>query len=577
MREIRSLIKQIVPYKKELLLGSAATLLYSGADLLFPWGTKLFFDHVLVQKNLDWVSWITALLVVGVVARLSFAFLKNYLSEIVAEKSLLHLKRRLTQHLFRLSVRSIERTSSGQITNLFSHDMECLRRFFSEALSQVLFSFLYLAVLIGFLVWIDPFLALYSLLYLPIVGAAFVWIGKGEKKDLFEVKSLKGNWLSRFQRVLVAMPTVLGYAKHLFEQKKLYSFSKETLKLSLKSHRRKALFQASGEALASVGLIALLFLGSFAVINNRLTIGQLMAFYIVFGYLFIPIGRMISFYEPYKDALTSFKRIEYFLKQEPKRKASSPIFLEKQWRGDLSFEAVDFSYGPRKILNNITLSIQSGEKVAIVGKSGVGKTTLLRLLCGFESPDSGTIWIGEQKLSQLEELSYLNQLGIVFQEDHFMEESIEENILYGVSQATQKEWNRAIQIAGLEETLKRLPKGKQSLMGDGGVQLSGGERKRIALARALIKQPKFLILDEPTAPLDSQNESYFQEIFSQSVYSGSVLLVTHRLSTLMQVDRVYLLDQGSIVEQGSPEDLLSKGGAFVDLFDNQLTRVAKTV
>ncbi len=517
------------------------------------------------------MGWVVGLLLFGVGARLFFAFLKNYFSEKIAEKSALQLKRKLTEHLFRLPLRYLEGTSSGQITHLFSHDIECLKRFFAEALSQFLFSLMYVAVLVAFLIGIDFYLAVYSLLYLPVVGCAFAWIGKGEKEDLAQAKNLKGDWLGRFQRVLSAMPTVMGYGKRYSEQKKLYAFSRKTLLLSLKSHRRKALFQSCGEALSSVGLILLLFFGAFAVLNNRMTLGQLMAFYLVFAYLFVPIGRMISFYEPYKDALTSFKRIENFLQQEKRVAPTHAIPLEKNWNGAVYFDQVDFAYTQRRVLSEITFGIQAGEKVAFVGRSGVGKSTLIRLLCGFEKATAGRIFVGNHLLNELDEATYLKQVGVVLQEDHFLEETIKENIRYGNPAATNRELKKVIELAGLDEVLTRLTKGWESPMGDGGVQLSGGERKRIALARALLKQPKLLILDEPTAPLDDQNEARFHQIFTSVMEQCTTLLVTHRFSTLAHANTIYVLDQGRIVERGSLAELTTKSQFFSKLFETQIT------
>lgn len=549
-----------------------AALLYSGADLLFPWGTKLFFDEVLTQKKGSLIPLLTLMLFGAVAARLFFSFAKNFLAYRAAEKFALFLKAKLSDHLLLLSVPYIEKNSSGHLVNLFVHDVDCVKRFFAESLSQFFFSSLYVLVLVGFLFWLDPYLAFYSTLFIPLAAYGFFWVNRGEKKDLRDLKEIQGIWMNRLQGILQSIKTVVGFRKEKFEKKRLFRFWKESFGLAMSSNRRNALFAAFGEALSTIGLVILLALGTYAVLSDRLTIGGLLAFYLVFAYLFVPIGRMVSLQETFKEASTSFVRIETFLKVCPSKSTQFAKKIKlKNWKGDLEFKNVSFGYTPlRPVLNKVSFQIEPGEKVALVGKSGAGKSTIVRLLCRFDFPSLGQILVGGQDLHALDYSSYATHLGLVFQEDDLWEETVRDNILYGNPKATSSQLEKAISMAGIHRLLEQLPQGLQTVVGEKGILLSGGQRKRIAIARAFVKDPVFLVMDEVSASLDSESEREVQAAMRNLMRGRTTLMIAHRLSTVCQADRVLVLHQGNLAEMGTPEELIAGGKIFCELFQDQM-------
>lgn len=570
------MFKWVLPYKKELILGSAAALLYSGADLLFPWGTKLFLDQVLTQQRRGWIPWLTLLLVSAVFARFAFAYNKNKLAFQAAEKGSLQLKKKLIQKLFSLPVYQIEKTPSGHIINLFVHDIDCLKRFYADSLSQFFFSLLYTAVLFSFLLWIDPLLSLFSLFFIPLTAAVFFRVNQGDKKDLNLFKQQQGLWISRLQEVVRMIKTVTVSHQRKGEAKKFYHEWKKAFYLAMHSRRRNALFISFGEAFSTLGLVFLLFFGAYAVLNGRLTLGELLAFYLVFAYLFVPVGRMVSLQETYKDARHSYKRVSSFLalKTGPPELKSKGIPL-KNWSGGVAFENVCFGYEPGKpVLKDISFELMPGEKVALVGPSGSGKSTIVRLLCRFHSPLSGKVKIGKQNLAGLDYGSYALRLGLVFQEEDLLSRTLKENIFYGLDFPPEEKRSKMGEVSFLSPLSARLPEKENSFVGERGLYFSGGERKRVALARAFLRDPQLLILDEASASLDSESEREIRQILNPLIKGRTCLIVAHRLSTVLQADRVLVLNGGRIAEEGSPDDLMRRGREFTALFNEQISRIA---
>ncbi len=560
-------------FKGRVLLALAALFAAKGASLLMPWALKHIIDGV--DRNLQpaLVLPIAFILFYGAL-RFGGVFLgelRDALFSRVTEHVMRKMSLRVFEHLHRLDLAfHLERQTGG-----ISRDLErgtsaisTLMRFLIFNIVPTLFEIMMVAVI---------FVALFSWWYAVItLIAVLVYIA-------FTV--IATEWRNRFVRAanqadsstntravdsLINYETVKYFNNEQFEAKTYDEFLAQWESAKLKN-RLSLLALNSGQALIiAMAITAMMWLAAEGVMQGQMTLGDLAMINAYMIQLFIPLNFLGFVYREMRRSLTDLENMLVLLKRQPLIEDAADAQPLKFERGDIRFEQVEFSYGgPRKILRGLDIVIAAGSRVAIVGASGAGKSTLARLLYRFYDPDAGRICIDGQDIRQLTLESLRRHIAVVPQDTVLFNASIRDNIAYGNPEADAAAIDRAIDMAHLRDFINHLPQGDNTLVGERGLKVSGGEKQRIAIARVLLKGAPILIFDEATSALDSHAETAILQAMRELAQGHTSLVIAHRLSTIVDADRILVLDQGQLVEQGSHAQLLAAGGRYAALWAAQ--------
>jgi subfamily B ATP-binding cassette protein MsbA len=585
MKMGRVFFSLLKPYKSKVIFCFICIIITNLIGLSLPWSIKLIVDNVLINRDYPLLNLIAIGLIVIFSLRLYFGFMKEYLSALVGERVVCDLRRRLHWHLQRLSLKYIEKKSSGEMISRIIGDVDSIRNFLFGGALDFLYSFFNLGFVLAVLFALDWRLTLISLIYLPIFGITyFKLVPKLQQKHKI-LRQRYAELTGRLGEVFSGIRIVRVFARNEYEDKRFARKQDEIFSLAISTHRLGTLLWIGAEFLSSLGLVTLLWFGARAVLVGRITPGVLLAFYSYLGMLFFPVIKMVIINNDYQEASASIRRIVGVLEEEREEaNAGNPIVLNKI-KGNVSFENVSFRYSDdREALIDINLEIMPGEIIALVGPSGTGKTTIVSLLARFFDPTQGRILIDGYNLRTLDLESYRANIAMVLQDDFLFSDSIRENILYGLSvneqgslPASEEEMIRVAKIANAHQFVIKFPEGYDTQIGERGVRLSGGQRQRIAIARALLRKPAILILDEATSSLDSKSENLIQEALRELMRGRTTFVIAHRLSTVINADRIVVIDKGRIVQAGRHFDLVNQDGLYRSLYEEQFREPTEKV
>lgn len=571
MKEIKQFVLLLKPYKRKVYLAFTAIIAANALGLAFPWGIKVIIDEVVLRKNTPLLTIIGIALALIVLVRFYFGFVREYTASSIGERVVCDLRNRLYWHLQRLSVRYIDSTSTGKLISNVIGDVESIREFLFGGVLDFVYSFFNLFFVFALLLILDWRLTLISLACLPAFGITFFKLTPRLREKHRAVREKYGELTARLSEVFAGMRIVAAFSREDSEARRFESKQKEILQTSLESHRLGILLWMGSEALSSLGLVILLWCGAGAVGAGRITPGILMAFYSYLGMLFVPVIKMVIINNDYQEAAASMERIQRILDRQPEiKKSAYPVVVERI-RGDIKFNKVSFSYDGRKeALSEITLEAKENEVVALVGKSGAGKTTLINLLLRFYDPTKGAVFIDSHNLKDLELKSYRSKIAMVLQDDYLFSTTIKDNILYGRPDASVDDIIKVAKLARAHQFIMELPHEYNTEIGERGITLSYGQRQRISIARAILRDPSILILDEATSCVDSETERRIIEgAYKNLMRNRTTFIIAHRLSAITYADKVVFIEKGSITEMGRHSQLLDKKGSYWKMWMEQ--------
>lgn len=502
-----------------------------------------------------------------------FSFLRIYFFGIVTEKSLKDIRKDTFNKLITMPISFFDKSKVGELQSRVSSDIVQLTETFNTTLAEFLRQIFTIVFGISFIAFISWKLSLIMLAIVPIIAVSAVIFGRFIKKLSKKAQDSAAESNNILLEALSGIKNVKTFANEFFENNK-YQFSiTEIKKLGIKGAIWRGLF-ASFIIIAMFGSIIFVIWNGMKMVNNgeldNQEFFQFILYTIMIGASF---GGVSSLLGSIQKALGATERILEILKMNSEPIESNNEKIEKlQLKGDLSFKNVGFSYETRPdiaVLKNISFEIKSGKQTAIVGASGAGKSTIANLLLRFYEPSSGSIVIDNNNYLNFSLSSLRAEIAIVPQEVFLFGGTIYENISYGKSSASEKEIYSAAEKANALEFIEKFPDKMETLVGDRGIQLSGGQKQRIAIARAILKNPKILILDEATSSLDSESEKYVQEALNYLMKGRTSIVIAHRLTTIMNADNILVIKDGSIFEQGKHEELISKNGVYAHLTNLQ--------
>ncbi|TET63223.1 ABC transporter ATP-binding protein [Candidatus Bathyarchaeota archaeon] len=496
-----------------------------------------------------------------------FSFIQRYANTYFSQKVVYDIRNDAFASLQNQSFAFYDKTHTGQLLSKVTTDMDRIRRFLGFQLTFLISSIILLIVTLYTMFSINTMLTLFILPIMPCIFATFYSFGKKIRPLFTQMREQYGSLTSVLHEAITGIRVVKAFAQEDFERKKFASKNDKYFQTTLASAKIRALYIPLVGFLIGLGTIIIFWYGGFEVITGTLTIGTLVAFNAYLAMLVMPMRFFGMFISGYHRTMAAGNRIFEVIDAETEIKEKPDALTLPKLKGHVKFENVSFSYRKgRPILKNVTFEAKPGETLALLGATGSGKSTIIRLIPRFYDASSGKIIVNDYDVRDVKLKSLRKQIGIVAQETFLFSMTIKENIAYGKPEAKMDEIVAAAKAARAHEFISTLPKGYDSRIGERGVTLSGGQRQRIAIARALLMNPRILILDDSTSSVDVETEYEIQHALRAVLKNRTAFVITQRVSTIRNADKIIFLEKGEIVEEGTHETLMAKKGAYYQIY-----------
>jgi ATP-binding cassette, subfamily B, bacterial len=584
---LKGIIKEHLLEAKWSLAASAFCMLgFTLTELISPWPLKIIFDHILLDKSLPpSLSWLGDLLARGktfaVVAfslciiliacfRSIFAYFHSFITSRIGYEMVYRLRRELFAHLQQLSLSFHARARTGELLTKVVSDTSALKDVFAE--SALNFASHLLTVIGMFIIMfaLNWQLGLVVLATFPVLCYTLFFVYGRIKVSARRHREREGNVASRALEVFSSLHLVRAFAREQHEQERFEQESGYTLEEGIRTARLEAAATRATELVSAASICAVVLFGALQVIAGRMLPGEVLIFTAYLTSMYKPLRTLARISSQFSKAMASAERIADIFRTEPEIYDDHQGLRAASLRGEIVFRNVSFDYGDgNAVLRNISLNIAPGQRAAFVGASGAGKSTIASLLLRFYEPSSGEILIDGVEIRNYERESLRRQIGVVLQESVLFGVTIAENIAYGKPDATDQEIEDAAREASAHEFIMALPDGYETIIGERGSTLSGGQRQRICLARAIIKRPSLLILDEPTSAIDAESSALIGQAINRLQEGKTMLVISHQFAGLEKFDQIFVLKNGELIESGTHIQLLNRRGYYYELFNLQ--------
>jgi subfamily B ATP-binding cassette protein MsbA len=569
--QINKLLRYLVRYWKQMAIAASFLIIWSLIGLALPWASQTLVDSFFITHNLSQLDNITFWLIILFSVQAVIGFIQSYLLIYVAQRVIADLRLDIQEHMLWLPLGFFSNSRVGELVSRVTNDVAVIQ----QALTEVPVAMLRQVVtIVGGLVLmliLNWQMTLFVFLLAPFLVVTGIVFGQRLERISVLVQDRLATATSVLEEAISGIRVVKSFTKEKYEQKRFADRIEETFQTIMKRTQLRAAFLPIVSMLGLFTVTAILWFGGRQVIIGNLTPGKLVSFLIYMMMVAGPLGEFAGQYSQLKEASGASTRIFEILETRAEPTSNKNIKALPRVKGYVSFKDISFSYetGGELVLKNINLDIKPAQVVAIVGPSGVGKTTLVNLIPRFFDPSGGHIEIDGIKINDVDLRSLRAQIGLVPQETFLFGGTIRENIAYGRPNAKMVDIERVAKAAYADNFIKTLPDGYDTASGERGVKLSAGQRQRIAIARALLKDPRILILDEATSALDTESEHEVQDALDILMKGRTTFVIAHRLSTIQNADRILVINEGRIIEDGSHKELMAKKQMYYRLWSLQ--------
>jgi ATP-binding cassette subfamily B protein len=574
-RRLGTLIRLTRPYRTRTLLSLGSLLLATATALLPPLLAKYAVDDGINQHDLTKLWWIVGAFLVAGLLNWGMSYAQTYLTGWVGERILADLRNRLFDHLQRLSLGFYERNRAGVIISRLTNDVEAIDQLVTDGVTSLVQNTLTLIGTAILLFILDWRLALATLLVIPFMSIATVIFRKRSARAYADVRERLGLVTATLAEDIAGMRIVQAFTREQTNMRNFKAVTEHYRESNMQTVLLNGLYFPFVDLLSTVALAVVLGYGGHLYFQGAVTLGTLFAFMLYVQNFFDPVQQLSQLYGTFLSATAALDKIVDVLDQQPEvvdRPGAEPL---PSADGHVAFENVRFGYGKGpEVLHGLELDVPAGTTVALVGHTGAGKSTIAKLLARFYDPREGRITIDGHDLRDVTQASLRHQLGIVPQEGFLFAGTVSENIAFGRPDARQEEIVSSAETIGANEFILRLEDGYDTQLQERGSRLSLGQRQLVALARALLADPRILILDEATSSVDIGTERKIEQALRTLLAGRTAFVIAHRLSTIRDADLIVVLEHGQVVEQGSHDELMQKRGLYTSLYGDWAADVA---
>jgi ABC-type multidrug transport system fused ATPase/permease subunit len=580
----RLVFELLRPYRGRLAIVFGAMLFEIGASLAAPWPLKLVIDDALGNHHLPhWLDWAheyggfgkhtlgvalfagaatLAIALVGAVA----SYVDNYYTTSVGQWVANDLRLRVYEHLHRLSLRYYDRAKIGALVSTITGDVTTIQNFASSSTLDIVIDLVTILFMVGLMLWLDWDFTLIAVAFTPVLLVFVFHFKKALKEATRAVRARQSDVLSIVQRGLGSIRVTKAFGRQDLEMAHLEAASHATVAAALQARRIKSLMSPVVSVVVAICTAVVLWKGTSLIVAGTMTAGALTVYLAYLKQFFKPVKDLASMTSTVAQTTVALERIETILSADEVIKERADAVDPGRVKGAITFDRVSFGYSKNEpVLYEVSFAIEPGQVVGIVGPTGSGKSTVLSLLSRFYDPLFGQIQIDGIDIADYKLAALRSQIGFVLQDTMLFPGTIRDNIAYGRPEATDDDIIAAAKVANADEFISRMPLGYGTVVGERGDTVSGGQRQRIAIARAVICNSPILVLDEPTAALDTESEHLVIEALRRLMKGRTVVMIAHRLNTLVGADKIIVLKNGVVVEEGSHQSLIARGGIFANL------------
>lgn len=564
-------IKEFIwPRKGIVFLGLFLIIIRSFSGMVLPYSSKFLLDEIIPNENFRLLMLLVGGVSLALLVQAVTSFALTKLLSVEAQHLISVLRTQVQQKLLRMPIRFFDDNKSGALVSRVMTDVEGVRNIIGTGLVQLVGGTLTSIVALIFLIRINAIMTVCVLV--PIIIFAFVMLKAfGKIRPIFRERGkINAEVTGRLTETFAGVRVIKGFNAEA-EENRIFSNGVERLFLNIKkSLTANALIMSSSTFLLGLASAGIMGIGGYFMMFGDMTSGDFLSFTMFLGFMVAPIVQMSNIGSQLNEAMAGLDRTQELMAMEEEDNEAERTIILENIHGDIEFNNVSFSYEEDKeVLHNISFTAPKGSVTALVGSSGSGKSTIASLAASFLTPDSGEVTIDGVDLSKVKLSSFRQYLGVVLQDDFLFEGTIRENIMFARANASEDELQAAVKGAYVSEFTDRFEEGLDTVIGERGVKLSGGQRQRISIARAMLANPRIIILDEATSNLDTESEAYIQKSLEALMENRTTLVIAHRLSTIQKADQIKVIEQGRIVEEGKHQDLLDKKGRYYDLYTYQ--------
>ena len=568
---LKQAFKTIIwPRRNLVLLGLFLIIIRSLSGFVLPIQSKILLDEVVPNNDYSLLSSLILIVIISIIIQAVSSFLLTKVLSIQAQYLISELRAQVQKKVLSLPISFFDNTKSGVLVSRIMSDVEGVRNLIGTGLVQLVggsfTAILTLIILLKMNIWMTLFTFIPISVFAMIALRAFKYI-----RPIFRARGkINADVKGRLTETLSGVRVIKAFNAET-QETEIFSKGVDAIFQNVKkSLTATAIMTSSSTFLIGLATTGIMGIGGHYMIKGEITPGDFLQFTFLLAFLVAPIVQMSNIGSQLTEALAGLDRTEELMSMEAEHDDPNRIIELKDFKGELVFNDVSFAYVENQnVLNNINFKATCGSVIALVGSSGSGKSTIAGLSATFLNPQSGTITIDGEDISKVKLNSFRKHLAVVLQDEFLFEGTIRENILFPRPEATEVQLDLAVKAAYVNEFTDRFDDGLETLIGERGVKLSGGQRQRIAIARAILANPKIIILDEATSNLDTESEALIQKSLEELTKNRTTIIIAHRLSTIRKADQILVIESGQIVERGNHDDLITNKGRYYDLFTYQ--------